>query len=90
MAQAVSRRPLNAETLVQSQVSPYEVCSRQSGTGADFFPVNIIPPMFRTPLHLHVALSRTTNGRSLGTFQSALPEIGVHCIERYFQFFVRK
>jgi len=33
-------------------------------------PVSINPPTLRTHLHLHVALSRGTNGRSLGrTFQ---------------------
>jgi len=31
-------------------------------------PVSIIPPMFHIHLHLYVALTRRTNGRSLGTF----------------------
>jgi hypothetical protein len=34
-----------------------------------FSPPNIIPPMFDTHLHLHVDLTRRTNGRILGTFQ---------------------
>ena len=32
-----------------------------------FSPVNIIPPTLHTYLHPHTALSRRTNGRSLGT-----------------------
>jgi len=34
-------------------------------------PVTIFPSMLHTHLHLHVALTRRTNGRSLGTFQKA-------------------
>jgi len=51
-----------------------------------FCPVSIIPPMLHTHLHLHVALSRETNGRSLRVFQknNALSEIGELCIEKYF------
>ena len=52
----------------------------QSGNGAIFFvrvlrfaPVSIIPPVLHTHLHLHVAVSRRTNGRSLDTFQKAMP-----------------
>jgi hypothetical protein len=36
-----------------------------------FSPVTIFPSMLHTHLHLHVALTRRTNGRSLGTFQKA-------------------
>jgi hypothetical protein len=49
MAQAVSRRPLTAETRVRSQVNPCEICGGQSGTGTGFSPscrfslVNFIP-----------------------------------------------
>jgi len=35
-------------------------------------PVSIIPPMLHTYLHLHVAVTRRTNARSLGTFQKAM------------------
>jgi hypothetical protein len=35
-------------------------------------PVNIIPPVIQTFLHLHVFLIRRTNGRSLGTLQRAM------------------
>jgi hypothetical protein len=38
MAQAVSRRPLTAEDLVRSRVSPCRICGRQSGTGTGFSP----------------------------------------------------
>ena len=33
-----------------------------------FPPVSSIPPMFHIHLHLHVALTRRTNGRNVGTF----------------------
>jgi len=33
MAQAVSCRPLTVETRVRSQVSPYEICGGQGGSG---------------------------------------------------------
>jgi hypothetical protein len=36
-----------------------------------FSPVIIIPPIFHTHRHLHVAFTRRTNGRSLGIFQKA-------------------
>ena len=38
-----------------------------------FSPVSIIPPTLRTHLHLHVALTRRPNKRSLETFQKATP-----------------
>ena len=37
-----------------------------------FSPVSIIPLMPHNHLHLHVAVTRRTNGRSLGTFHKAL------------------
>ena len=36
-----------------------------------FSPVSIIPPMYHISLHLHVVLTRRTNGRSVGNFQKA-------------------
>jgi hypothetical protein len=33
--------------------------------------VSIIPPLLNAHLHLHVAFARRTNGRNLGTFQTA-------------------
>ena len=54
-------------------LSPCEQCGWQSGTGTffrstSFFPARIIPPMLHTHLHLHVTLTRMTNGWSLGSF----------------------
>jgi hypothetical protein len=52
----------------------------QSGTVRDFFrstpasPVSSIPPVLRTYFHLHVVLTRDTNGRSLGTYQKGIGE----------------
>ena len=37
-----------------------------------FSPPSINPPMLHTHLHLHVALTRKTNGRSLRTFHDSL------------------
>jgi hypothetical protein len=37
------------------------------------FPVSIIPAILDTRLHPKVALTRRTNGRSLGTFHKAVP-----------------
>ena len=52
-----------------------QICGGQSGTGflraLRCSPVYIIPPKLHTHLHLHVALTRKTNGRSLGTIQKA-------------------
>jgi hypothetical protein len=36
MAQAVGRRPIALQARVPSQVSPYEICGGQSGTGTGF------------------------------------------------------
>ena len=37
-----------------------------------FSPFSIIPPILHTHLHPHLALTRKTNARSLGTFQKAM------------------
>ena len=79
MTQAVSRRSLTAEARVRSQFSPCEIFVGEEVLlrhvflrVLQFFPVYIIPPMLHTHLHLYVALTRRTNGRSLGTFQIAV------------------
>jgi len=78
MFQAVSRRPVMSEARVRSQYSPYEICGRQSDTrrgcspSISVPPVSIIPPILHTYLHLHAAVTRMTNGRSLGTLQKAM------------------
>ena len=54
-----------------------------------FHPVSIFPPMPHTRLHLHVALTRGINGRSLGTFlnSNVVLEIGKDLIENTYTFF---
>jgi hypothetical protein len=75
VAQAVSRRPVTAETWVLPRVSPFEIGGVQSGFGTGFSPstsvssVNIIPPILHTYLHLHVAFARRTKMLRLGTSQ---------------------
>jgi hypothetical protein len=55
MAQAVSRRPLTAETRVRSRVSPCRICGGQSGTETGFSPsTSVFPCQFHStgaPLH---------------------------------------
>jgi hypothetical protein len=71
MAQAVNRRPLTAEAQFRSQTSSCEVFVGHVGAVTGFSPstsvspVSIIPPMLHTHLHLHVALTRRTNGAKL-------------------------
>jgi hypothetical protein len=51
-AQAVSRRPLTAESQIRARVNPCGICGGQSGTGTRFYQsssvpsVNIIPSSF--------------------------------------------
>jgi hypothetical protein len=42
MAQAVSRRPLTAESRVRSRVNPCGMCGGQSGTGTGFSPSTLV------------------------------------------------
>jgi hypothetical protein len=52
-----------------------------------FPPVSIIPPVLHTHLHLQVALTRRTNGPSLGTLKSnAVLEIRKDWIQNTFTF----
>jgi hypothetical protein len=49
MAQAVSRRPVTAEALVRSRVSPCGICGEQNGTGTGFSPrTSVFPCQFHT------------------------------------------
>jgi len=66
-------RPLTAHVRLSCEVGVCAYCGGQCVTRTEDFPstsvstVSIIPSLFHTHLHLHVALSRRTNGRSLGT-----------------------
>ena len=72
--QTIGRRLLASETRVWSQVSPCEICGGPSGTVTVFLPVLLFSPVSIVPTTLHTyplfntALSRMTNGWSLGTF----------------------
>ena len=49
MTQAVSHRPLTAETRARSRVSPCRICGGQSGNGTDFFPsTSVFPCQFHS------------------------------------------
>jgi hypothetical protein len=57
MVQAVSRRPLTAESRVRARINPCGICDGQSGPGtgcstsSSVSPVNIIPPSFSTLIY---------------------------------------
>jgi hypothetical protein len=78
MAQAVSRRPTNAEARFRSQVSPCEICDGQRDRVTRFSPttsfstVRIIPPMLYIHLHLDIAHIKWTKVPPLGTFQQTV------------------
>jgi hypothetical protein len=73
MAQAVSRRPLTAETRVRSRVSPCGICGGQSGTGTGFSPsTSVFPCQFhstgallhgKTKIKLIIFITRLHNNR---------------------------
>ena len=69
--QADSNRPVSSEDRTRSQLRPSEICGGGDGPAAGFllqvfpfFTVRIIPKVFHTHLHLHVALTRRTKARS--------------------------
>jgi hypothetical protein len=80
----VSSQWLSAAAQVRSYASPCEIWVGQSSTVTGLFlstfffsvllysPVRTIPPMIHSHLHLHKALTRRTNGQSLGTFLKSL------------------
>jgi len=76
MAQAVGRPPLTAEASVRLQVSPCEVCCRESGTGTGpphYFSFPLSVSFHQCPTLIFICmllLARRTNGWCLGTFQN--------------------
>ena len=66
MAQADICRPVTAEARFRFQVSSYEICGGQRGTGlcvsasTSEIPLSIVPPMVRTCINLRVALITRT------------------------------
>jgi cytochrome c553 len=56
MAQAVSRRPLTAETQVSARVSPCGICHEQSGAGRAS-PSSSVCPVSVIQLGLHIYMS---------------------------------
>jgi hypothetical protein len=74
VAQAVSSRTIR----VGSQIIPTDICGGRSAVKQGFkqiirvSPVSIIPTVLHTILYPHVAPSRKTNGRNLGTFQKPM------------------
>jgi hypothetical protein len=74
---------------VLSQVSPCAICGGQSGYWDRFcFAYYSFFLSVSFHHHLHAALAKRTNGRSLGTFQknNALSEFGEHWIEKKLSF----
>jgi hypothetical protein len=75
MAQAVSRRPLTAETRVCARVSPCGICGGQSGIGAGVSPSssvfrgNIIPPSLSILIY---NLGNEQNARSWSQFRDTV------------------
>lgn len=66
-----------SEAQIRSQTRPFLNLWREYWVWDRFIvlllsPVSIIPQMLHTHLYLHVALSRGTHRRSLGTFQQAV------------------
>ena len=72
------RRLVTAEARVRSWVSPCEICGGQSDTGTCFsattsvFPCQYNSTIAPYSLHIHFAVIRRTNGRSLGAFRKAV------------------
>jgi hypothetical protein len=54
MAQAVSRRPLTAESRIRARVNPCGICDGESGTGTGFSPSSsVFPCQYHSTVVLH-------------------------------------
>jgi len=86
MVHEVSRRSFTEEALVRCQVSEFEICVGQSGTGTAFppttspFPCQYHSNNAHYHLHLHVALTRRTKRAKTGKLPKCndVTEIGKH------------
>jgi hypothetical protein len=73
IVQAVSRRPVAAETRFRARVSPCEMCDEQSDTGTGFSPSFFRFPLYHSTVavhtHNHVGVvdNRPVGGRSSET-----------------------
>jgi len=94
MAKTLSLRPLSAEAWVRSQISPYKICSRRSGTStgscpsASFSPVSNFPPILYTRHHLHVALASRKADKVWKFSKNSPWEMGEHRAENCFLTFM--
>jgi hypothetical protein len=81
MAQADIGLPVTKETRVLSQIIHCETWGEQSDTGTGYSPstsvFSLAVLLLHTPLRIHVALTRRTNGRNLGTCQQCHRDGGV-------------
>jgi hypothetical protein len=59
MAQAVSRRPFNAEARVHDQESPSWICDEETETGRGFSPTSSV---FPCQYHFAVAVNKHISG----------------------------
>jgi hypothetical protein len=78
MAHSIVRRPFTTEARVVTLFSPREICGGQIHSSTALPHVHSVSPPITIPqvlhphLHLHAALIKRTNTRSLGTFQNTL------------------
>jgi hypothetical protein len=79
MVQVVSRRSLTSEAQVRSQVSALRFVVGKVAPGQVFvrgLSLVKIPPVLHTHLHLHLALTRRTNGLCVGTYKQKTVFLG--------------